>query len=156
MKKHIAILVAVAIALSGVVFAAEDMKSNINVKRSISPVANSGNSASVGQIIDHLGYESVTYVVDIGIVNDVDATFTVLLEDCANDNCSTNAAVADGFLIGTEALASFTIADNNTVKTLGYKGNRRYTRLTVTPANNSSAATFGVGCILGHPKSKPQ
>ncbi len=50
-------------------------------------------------------------------------------------------------MLGTEALASFQFDGDNTVKTLGYIGNKRYTRLTITPAANASAASFSAVCV---------
>jgi hypothetical protein len=41
------------------------------------------------------------------------------------------------------------------VRKLGYIGNKLYTRLTVTPANNASAALLSAVAVLGHPRSAP-
>ena len=64
-----------------------DLAHDILVKRVLSPIATpADNTAQVGQIIDRLGYDSLTYVIATGAIPDVDATFTVLLEesDAAN------------------------------------------------------------------------
>lgn len=133
----------------------KDLLNQINPKRCISPVSVSDNTAQVGQIIDKAGYESVTYVIAAGSLADADATFTVLLEDGDDSGLSDNAAVADEYLIGTEALASFTFSDDNKCFKLGYIGGKRYTRLTITPANNASAAVVCAVAILGHPSVAP-
>ena len=85
---------------------------------------------------------------------DADATFTALLEECDTSG-GTYTAVADADLIGTEALASFQFDDDNECRKLGYKGAKRYTRLTITPANNASAALVSAVCVLGHPMVTP-
>ena len=59
----------------------EDMAHNIQVKRVISPLSVADNTAAVGQIIDHLGYESATYVINLGSIADADMTAAVLLEE---------------------------------------------------------------------------
>ena len=130
-----------------------DLHNQINIATVIAPIAVSDNTAKVGTVIDNTGYRGLEYVIAIGVCADADATFTVLLED-SSDN-STFAAVADDFLIGTEAAASFTFADDNKNRRLGYVGGKRYTRMTITPANNASAATFGVVAIQGSPLHAP-
>lgn len=132
-----------------------DLHNNINVKRVISPVSVSDNTAQVGQIIDHQGFDALEYVIATGSLADADATFTVLLEDGDAANLSDAAAVADAFLLGTEALASFNYGDDDKVFKLGYKGNKRYTRLTITPANNASAAVISAVAVLGEPSVAP-
>jgi hypothetical protein len=125
--------------------APRDLKNNITVN----PVLHadvSDNTAQVGTVQDHRGSKSHTYVIHAGTLADADATFTTLLEE-SDASGSGFAAVADEYLLGTEAAASFTFADDNTVKTLGYIGNKRYTRLTITPANNAGAASFSAVCV---------
>lgn len=133
----------------------EDLHNNINIKRVISPVSEAGTTALVGQIIDRQGYESLEYAIATGSLADADATFTVLLEDGDAANLSDASAVADDFLLGTEALASFIFSDDDKVFKLGYKGNKRYTRMTITPAANASAALVSVVAILGDPALAP-
>jgi hypothetical protein len=126
----------------------EDLMNMIDVKSVIPPVSVSDNTAQVGTIVDIQGHESLTYVINVGSVADADATFTVLLEEGDAANLSDAAAVDDKDLIGTEALASFQFDSDNKVFKLGYKGAKRYTRLTITPANNASAAVFGAVAVL--------
>lgn len=133
----------------------EDLHNNINVKRVISPVSEAGTTALVGQIIDRQGFESVEYVIATGSLADADATFTVLLEDGDSSTLTDAAAVADDYLLGTEALASFIFSDDDKVFKLGYKGNKRYTRMTITPAANASAALICAVAILGDPSLAP-
>jgi hypothetical protein len=132
-----------------------DLHNNIHVKRVISPVSVSDTTAQVGQIIDRQGYGSLEYIIATGSLADSDATFAVLLEEGDASNLSDAAAVADADLLGTEAQASFTFDDDNKVFKLGYKGHKRYTRLTITPANNSSAAVLSAVAVLGHPSVAP-
>lgn len=125
--------------------APRDLKSNIIVN----PVLHadvSDNTAQVGVVQDHRGSKSHTYVIHAGSLVDADATFTVLLEE-SDSSGSGFTAVADDFMLGTEAAASFQFDGDNTVKTLGYIGYKRYTRLTITPANNTGAASFSAVCV---------
>lgn len=128
---------------------------DIQVKRAISPVSESGTTALVSQIIDTSGYDSIEFIIATGSIADADATFTVLVEDGDNSALSDNAAVADDFLVGTEAEAAFTFADDNEVRKIGYKGSKRYVRLTITPVNNASAAVICAVAVLSHPNNAP-
>jgi hypothetical protein len=133
-----------------------DLHNCINVKRGLSPVAAvTDNTAFVSEIVDTYGYESAEFIILTGSLADADATFTVLVEDGDDSGLSDNAAVADKFLLGTEALASFTFAADNKVFKIGYVGDKRYVRVTITPANNTGNAFIAGAWLLGHPRSLP-
>ncbi|RWO08265.1 MAG: hypothetical protein EOS15_29855 [Mesorhizobium sp.] len=134
-----------------------DLMNNIHTVPLIVPVAaRTDNTAIVSSIIDTLGYESCTLVLVTGTNTDADATFTVLVEDGDNSSLTDNAAVADAQLLGTEALAGFTFADDNECRKIGYVGSKRYVRMTVTPANNAAGNIFLAGvAVLGHPSLAP-
>jgi len=131
-----------------------DLMNNIDVKRVISPVSVADTTAQVGQVIDGQGYGSVTYLIDTGSIADADATFTVLLEE-SDASGSGFAAVADADLLGTEALAGFQFDDDNECRKLGYIGSKRYTRMTITPVANASAALLAAVAVLGSPAIAP-
>lgn len=132
-----------------------DMYNNIAVRRVLSPVSVADNTAQVGQIIDRQGFDSLTYIILTGNLADADADFTALLEESDDSGMSGATAVADADLLGTEALAGFQYDDDNEVRKLGYRGNKRYTRLTITPANNASEALLSACAVLGHPSLAP-
>ena len=133
-----------------------DLHNHIHAVRVLSPVATpADNTAQVGQIIDHRGFEGAEYLILTGAVPDADATFTVLLEESDAANMAGAVAVADADLIGTEAQAGFIFSDDDKVKKLGYKGSMRYTRLTITPAANTSATLLAAVCVLSHPSQVP-
>lgn len=133
----------------------KDLYSRVSVARAIAPVSDGDNTALVSQIIDTQGFHSLVFVIAAGSLADADATFAVLVEDGDDSGLSDGAAVADTFLRGTEAEASFTFAEDNAVKKIGYVGNKRYVRLTVTPANNASAALFSAIAIKGDAELQP-
>jgi len=133
-----------------------DMASRLHPVRVLSPAAAiTDNTAQVGQIVDKSGYESLTYIINIGALADADATFTVLLEHGDAANLSDAAAVPDDQLIGTEALAGFIFSDDNKLRKLGYTGPKRYTRMTITPANNTGNAFISAIAILSHSRYAP-
>lgn len=132
----------------------KDLMNVIDVKRVISPVSVSDNTAQAGQAVDRKGYDGVTYIIATGSIADADATFTVLLEE-SDASGSGYTAVSDDDLIGTEVLAAFQFDDDNECRKLGYKGTKRYTKLTITPVNNASAALLSAVCILSRPAIAP-
>ena len=132
-----------------------DLMNNLTVRRAISPVSVSDNTAQVSQIIDKLGYGSLMFAIAIGSVADADATFAVLVEDGDQANLSDAAAVADSELNGTEALAGFQFDDDDEVRKIGYVGHKRYVRLTITPSANASAGLLSAVAILGHAHTAP-
>lgn len=128
---------------------------NVHLLRAIAPVVVADNTAQVSAIIDRQGFGSLTYAIVAGTLADADATFTVLLEDGDQANLSDAAAVDDAFLLGTENLASFKFDDDNETRKIGYVGGKRYTRLTITPANNTGNAPIAAMAILGHSALRP-
>lgn len=134
-----------------------DLHNHIHTVPLIAPIAaRTDNTAVVSSIIDTRGYGSVELVLITGANTDANATFTVLVEDGDAANLSDNAAVADAELLGTEALAAFDFADDGETRKIGYIGNRRYVRLTVTPSGNDSGNIFIAGvAVLGHPVLGP-
>lgn len=132
-----------------------DMYSKVAVRRAISPVSVADNTAQVSQIIDRQGFTGLLLAIAIGAVADDDTTFTLLVEDGDVANLSDAAAVADANLNGTEAGQTFQFDDDNETRKIGYVGNKRYVRLTITPANNASAALISALAILGGAADAP-
>jgi GH18 family chitinase len=126
-----------------------DLHNRLSFLRSNSPVTlTNANTAQVGQIIDMVDLMSLEFVIAAGALTDAGMTLTPLVEEGDDAALSDAAAVADADLLGTEALATFTQADDDTVKTVGYVGTKRYVRLTLTPAgNDAGSATFGATAI---------
>lgn len=125
-----------------------DQMSSLDVKRAISPVSVADNTAAVGQIIDTQGSNALTFVIALGAIADADATFAVLVEHGDAANLSDAAAVPDEQLIGTEALAGFQFDDDNECRKIGYRGGKRYVRLTITPTNNASGALLAAVAVM--------
>lgn len=135
-----------------------DLHNQIYPKRGISPAAaGTDNTAYVSQIVDRLGFDSLEFVILLGANTDTDATFAVLFEDGDDPALSDHTAVDDAQLLGTEALSGFTAAnDDNKVKKIGYVGNKRYCRVTITPSGNNSGNIYIAGVwLLGHPREMP-
>lgn len=132
-----------------------DLHNKLAIRRAISPVSVADNTALVSQIIDRQGFSALEFAIATGSIADADATFAVLIEDGDAANLSDAAAVPDALLIGTEGAAGFQFDDDNETRKIGYAGNKRYVRLTITPTGNASAALIAAIAILGGAHSSP-
>lgn len=132
-----------------------DLHNHLLVSRAISPVDMADDTPKVSQILDTALYESAELLIATGSLADAAATFTVLMEDGDAADLSDNVAVADAYLLGTEAAASFTQADDNEVRKIGYKGSKRYIRATITPSGNASAALVSAVWVQSHARHQP-
>ena len=123
-----------------------DLYNTIKAVPSIAPqVQTNSDTAIVGAIIDHLGFNSSTYVVQTGTLTDANATTTFLLEESDDSGMSGAAGSA------------VTFANDGVTRKLGYRGRKRYTRLTITPSGNDSGAIpISAMCILTHGVKNPQ
>lgn len=135
-----------------------DLMNDVHAVPGLAPAAAAitDNTAQNTAIIDRQGYDSLTFLIITGTLADADATFAVTMThgDAANLSDGTSVTAA-GDLIGTLALAGFTFSDDGECRKIGYRGNRRYVRLTITPSNNTGNAPMAVIALLGHPNSAP-
>lgn len=119
------------------------------------------NTAIVGQWIDRLGFNALTFGILTGTLVDADATFAVLVEEANAADKSDFAAVADVDLLGQtdgvvpEVAAGFDYSADIATRKIGYIGHKRYVRLTVTPAGNSGAAPIAAVAVLSHASTRP-
>jgi hypothetical protein len=132
-----------------------DIISDLHVIPAILPAAaaQTDNTAMVSAVLDLQGYIGAGLIIQLGGIADADATATVLLEE-SDASGSGFSAVADADLNGTEALAGFTFADDGECRKLGYVGNKRYIRATITPANNTGALALAATWVL-RPETRP-
>lgn len=134
-----------------------DLHNEIKVSRGMSPVAaTTDNTAYVSQILDTANFGSTEFVWLAGSIADADVTFTVLVEHGDAANLSDAAAVPDEDLLGTEVGAAPLFGSDNQVGKIGYKGSKRYVRVTITPAANSGNIFLAGVWLQGHPRTGPQ
>lgn len=134
-----------------------DFCTSFKATRGISPAAAvTDNTPFVSQIVDTLDFDSVTFLAQLGAIADADATFVVLVEHGDNSGLSDATAVPDADLIGTEAGMAFLFSDDNKCAKIGYKGTKRYVRVTITPSANSGNIFLSGTWLLGHPRTMPQ
>ena len=132
-----------------------DLYSKIAVRRAISPVSVADNTAAVSQVIDRQGFTALMFAIALGAIADADTTMAVLVEHADISDMTGAVAVPDAELNGTEAAAGFQFDDDIETRKIGYVGNKRYVRLTITPANNASAALIAAVALLGGASDAP-
>ena len=130
-----------------------DLMNNIEVRRALSPLATAiaDNTAQVSQIIDMRGFKSLVWVISTGGLVDADATFAVTMDHGDDSGLSDAAAVPAANLDPTLAVVSFDFADDDQARKIGYVGEKRFVRLTITPSINTGAAPMAVVAVLGNP-----
>jgi hypothetical protein len=133
-----------------------DLYNNIEVRRGFSPAAAvTDNTAYVSQIIDMRGFKSLVWCILLGSLVDADMTTVFLMEDGDDSGLSDAAAVADVKMDPTEIIAAFDFGDDNTVRKIGYVGEKRYVRLTITPSANTGDMFVAVMALLGDADRRP-
>lgn len=144
-----------------------DLHNRTKYTTAIAPVAAAptGTTAVVSAILDTSNFESNEFVLLLGSIADADVTFTSLLEEGDSATLADNTTVAAADMIGTLASTitagvgdkfNFGFADDSTVRKIGYKGSKRYIRMTLTPAANSGNFCHAAVWAQGHPRSIPQ
>lgn len=114
------------------------------------------NTAQVSAWVDRRGYESLTFLLITGVLSDADATFAVTIEHADADDKSDAAAVVEADdLVGTLAKAGFSFNDDGECRKVGYVGEKRYVRITVTPTANTGNLFLAIIAQLGHPLLQP-
>ncbi len=136
-----------------------DLHSNMRATVVIPPIALTTTAGLAGAIIDRQGYGGVEFICSYGAMTATNATITVVVKE--GDVTGTLTSVANGDLIGTEALASIPAAvrtdgvGDKVAKRVGYKGNKRYVQASVASTTVTAATIVSINAILHSPNLRP-
>ncbi len=108
-----------------------DLMNNIHPVVAIAPVVVTDGTAQVSAAIDVRAYKSVTFLIALGTLADADATWAVTVKEGSTSTQGDHTAVADKDLLGTEALAGFTFADDGEMRKIGYVGDTDYVSIEI-------------------------
>lgn len=135
----------------------KDLKNNISVVQTIAPVA--GAADATGVTVDLQGYESCTFVINMGIEGITlsgSNKIEIELEE-SSDNSSWADVTATTSVIGATPDSSGKVAtfDDNaetpSVAIVGYIGDKRYVRAMANFSGTHGTATpYSVTAIRGH------
>lgn len=137
-----------------------DLKNGLKAVRAISPVAiGTTGVGQVSKIIDRKGYIGpVLFAVEYGTITATAAVYTTVVKE--GDVTGAMTSVADIDLIGTEAGAGVGATgtrvsgvSKNCVKTIGYKGGKRYSNITVRSTTTATTPISAMAIL--DPASKP-
>lgn len=136
-----------------------DLKSGLKVLTAIKPVAiGTTGTGQTGKVIDRKGYIGpVLFSIGYGEITSTAAVYTVVVRE--GDATGSLTSVADVDLIGTEAEAGVGAGARtsgvrkNLVKTIGYKGGKRYCNVSVR--STATAGTLIHAQAVLDPASKP-
>lgn len=130
-----------------------DLHNDIKWTNAEPPVAaQTDNTAIVSTILDTSAFFANEYCGLLGSIADADVSFTVLMEHGDDSGLSDATAVPDSDLLGTESGATFLFSDDNKAFKIGYRGSKRYIRLTITPANNTGNLFLSAGWLQAFPR----
>jgi len=129
-----------------------DLQGETQAAIALAPVSIATDTTTAGLIIDTLGYESIMFAMITGVLTDGD--YLAVLHDGDTSNLADAAVVSGDDLLGT--LPNFDAdTDDATVGRFGYRGKKRYVRVSVTSSSTSTGALVAVLATLGHPKTVP-
>lgn len=134
-----------------------DNFNNHKILEAIAAAAITASENKVGAIIDLAGFESATFIYQIG-TSTAGATFTPKLEEGSSSTLSDAAAVADVDFIGTELGATFSNGtnDSNMTAKIGYIGDKQFVRLSVQAGSVTGGSQIAGIAVLGTPRTAPQ
>ena len=130
-----------------------DLHNNIKAETAFNTSAISSDTTTSGNIIDMQGFGSIEFVIQSGTLTD--GTYTPLIQEGDESNLSDATAVGDADLLGTEADAAFIASEDNTVKKVGYIGNKRYVRLSIVSASTTSGGTISAVSVKSEAGDMP-
>ena len=111
------------------------------------------DTTTSGNIIDTLGFEAVTLVFQAGAIAAGVATPTFTEGD--DSGLSDGAAVATTDLLGTVADVTFAATDDNDVKWIGYRGDKRFLKVDIDTTGTTTSTVIGVAAVFGVPHKAP-
>jgi hypothetical protein len=130
-----------------------DFHNNIKAESALNTTAISSSTTTAGNIIDMQGFGAVEFIIQSGTLTD--GTYTPTLQEGAVSNLSDATTVAAADITGTIALATFALTDDNTVKKLGYIGNKRYVRLSIVSTVVTTGGTVSSVSVKSRAADKP-
>ncbi|MFD9445505.1 hypothetical protein ACFWBR_42330 [Streptomyces sp. NPDC060006] len=131
-----------------------DLKNKISAVQSLAPAART--AAADGAAVDLANYGSAMVVIDAGTATGTDPSFTFEVQESDTTTSGDFTAVADADLDGTEPVV--TTANDVATYEIGYRGRKRYLRVTIETVGGTSTPTLPcTGLVLrGSPRVAPK
>lgn len=127
-----------------------DLKTKIKITPAFNIASITSSTTTAGVEIDTVGYDSLTFALQLGARTD--GNYTLLVQH-SNTSGSGYVDVADDYLVGLES--ETTLSTANSVSKIGVLNFNRYVKISVVSAGVTSGATVGALAILGSPRTAP-
>jgi hypothetical protein len=129
----------------------KDMHHNLKIGVGIESQLIDSDDDFDGEILDVQGFESLEVAFQTGELADGD--FDCLLFESDDDGMAGATEVDAADLIGSAP--SFDDSESNTVKSVGYKGSKRFVRPRVTSSNTTDGGIVGALALQGSARNAP-
>lgn len=132
----------------------KELHGNKKYLEAIAPVAaNRTNGTVTGATIDRAGYNAaVEFVAQSGAVTDGSHAVQVFAGDASDMSDEAQVTSADD-LVGTAP--TFVAADDNVTKKIGYRGNKRYSRIKLVTTGATTGGIINAIAVLGEAQHIP-
>jgi len=124
-----------------------DITTGLNAAVALNQTAINSNTTTSGNVIDMLGYEGLSFYVSSATLTDGAYQVNVQHGDASNLSDAADVAAAD--LINAEP--AFVATEDNTVKEVGYVGDKRYVRVQIVSTGVTTGGTFTALAVRGMP-----
>lgn len=130
-----------------------DLENHVSVAQSLAPAART--AAADGAAVDLANYDSAVVVIDTGTATGTSPSFTFEVQESDTTSGGDFTAVDSAYLEGSEPVV--TQANDVAVYKIGYKGIKRYIRVTIETVGGSDTPTLPcTGLVVrGKPRVKP-
>lgn len=133
--------------------AKRDLHNNLKEVVAFKTQTVSSDTTTAGEIIDMQGFESLEIFCQMGTLTDGDYAFKLEYGD--DSGLSDNAVVPSEQLLGdtndgATGIAFTADTEDDTIKKVGYVGEKRYVRLSIVSTNTTSGAVLGATGVKGH------
>lgn len=130
-----------------------DIISHLSVAQSLAPAART--AAADGAAVDLAGFDAAMVVIDTGTAAGTNPSFTFEVQESDTTTSGDFTAVADADLMGTEPVV--TTANDVAVYEIGYKGRKRYLRVTIETVGGTDTPTLPCTghVVRGKPRKLP-
>ncbi|MEV3848097.1 hypothetical protein ACFW61_03305 [Streptomyces microflavus] len=130
-----------------------DLKNQFSVAQSLAPAA--AAAAADGAAVDLANYRSAMVVIDAGTATGTTPSFTFEVQESDTTTPGDFTPVADADLDGTEPV--ITTANDAAVYEIGYRGRKRYLRVTIEAATGTTPVLPCSALVLrGGPRVSPK
>jgi hypothetical protein len=128
-----------------------DLHTRILGTPALNPQTISSDTTTNGVIIDTLGYQSIEFILQSGVITT--GVFTPVIYESDDSGLSGATAMPTDYLLGTYALATFTTAsaDDNACKQVGCLPKKRYVRLSIVTTGSTANGIIGAVAVKGSP-----